>query len=139
MRTISALILHCTACKFTPETSAQQAFGMIRQWHLYKGWRDIGYHYYIHSDGTLLQGRLNRDIGAHCQGKNSTSIGICLEGLLREDFTTAQFATLEKLCLNLMDSYNLMPEDIYGHNEFSNKKCPVFSVEAFKSQLISKY
>jgi hypothetical protein len=53
-------------------------------------WDDIGYNFVIAPDGTIFQGRDNRDIcqkddvlGAHMCGKNSGTMGICLLG----DFT----------------------------------------------------
>lgn len=44
------------------------------------GWAGIGYHYVIHKDGRIEQGRPEGTIGAHCYGYNQTSIGIVSVG-----------------------------------------------------------
>jgi len=53
--------------------------------HRARGFREIGYHYFIRKDGTVETGRdLSKpgkfEVGAHCKGSNSNSIGICVEG-----------------------------------------------------------
>ena len=52
----------------------------IDSWHKANGWSGIGYHYFIRKDGTIYRGRPEWATGAHAQGKNHESIGICVEG-----------------------------------------------------------
>ncbi|WP_217438624.1 N-acetylmuramoyl-L-alanine amidase, partial [Fertoeibacter niger] len=53
----------------------------IRRWHVQEnGWKDVGYHWLIDRDGTLLCGRLPGVIGAHVAGRNAGTLGICLIG-----------------------------------------------------------
>ena len=53
----------------------------FRDYHTkHNKWEDVGYHFVILKDGTLEKGRDIKYIGAHAQGKNSNSIGICLVG-----------------------------------------------------------
>lgn len=40
----------------------------------------VGYHWLIEQDGTIAQTRNEDEIGAHDQGENTNSIGICLAG-----------------------------------------------------------
>lgn len=40
----------------------------------------VGYHWFIESDGTILQARAETEIGAHDTGENSNSLGVCLAG-----------------------------------------------------------
>ena len=52
MRKIRKIIIHCSATPEGKDIDAEE----IRQWHLDKGWRDIGYHYVIKLDGTVEEG-----------------------------------------------------------------------------------
>ena len=52
----------------------------IDSWHKANGWSGIGYHYFIRKDGTVYRGRPEWATGAHAQGMNNESIGICVEG-----------------------------------------------------------
>ena len=133
MRNIKEIILHCSANGPTSTIGAKE----IREYHVkMRGWKDIGYHYVIKRDGTLEKGRPLEQVGAHATNHNQNSIGICLvggvarDGVTPEDnFTDAQFETLEKLLLILRKSFPLAT--IHGHNEFANKACPVFDVQYF--------
>ena len=136
MRKINKIIIHCSASEFG---NAQR----IREWHLEKGWSDIGYHYVINNgkvfkddkinqrvqDGFIEKGRDDSIVGAHTQGQNSNSIGICLIG--NKDFTKEQFNSLDTLLDSLLKAYNLAKNDVYGHYNFSSKTCPNFDVQEF--------
>ena len=95
----------------------------LRECHLQRGFRDIGYHFYITRDGVLHHCRPVSEIGAHVRGFNRHSIGICYEGGLDENGrpadtrTTAQrFALLDLLTI-LKHQY---PEaQIAGHYQLS--------------------
>ena len=76
MRSITHLIIHCSATRCTQHYGVEQC----RRDHLRLGWKDIGYHYYITRDGTIHVGRRLTQAGAHCRGHNQHSIGICYEG-----------------------------------------------------------
>ena len=52
----------------------------IRQWHVQRGFNDIGYHYVVYRDGSVHVGRALRFVGAHCLGHNAHSVGICYIG-----------------------------------------------------------
>jgi hypothetical protein len=55
----------------------------IREWHLARGFDDIGYHAVIHPDGRLEPGRNLEMVGAHARGRNHDSLGVCLTGDFR--------------------------------------------------------
>lgn len=76
MRNIDLIVIHCSATREGHELSLEQ----LREMHLARGFSDIGYHFYIRRDGTILNGRPIERIGAHVKGHNKTSIGICYEG-----------------------------------------------------------
>lgn len=123
------LIVHCSATKASMQIGARE----IRQWHKEKGWLDIGYHYVIKRDGTIEEGREVGSIGAHCEGKNYTSVGICLVGGVDSDmkpqanFTDLQMNQLKMLLAGLEAKY---PQaTIHGHHDFAAKACPSFAVQ----------
>lgn len=131
MRKINKIIIHCTA---TPE-GREHDVADIRRWHLKRGFNDIGYHYLIHIDGTVEEGRPLNKQGAHCSGQNRGSIGICYVGGMSKDMkkakdtrTVKQKDSLILLMIQLMYKYN-KDMTIHGHNEYANKACPSFNVQ----------
>lgn len=128
MRNITTIIIHCAATKPTMDIGAKE----IEQWHRARGFFGIGYHYVIRRDGTIETGRPLEKAGAHAEGHNADSIGICMAGGIdnkgkpQNNFTDAQWASLKSLTLGLVHQYKGLR--IIGHNEVSNKACPSFSV-----------
>lgn len=105
----------------------------IRQWHLERGWSDIGYHYVIRRNGLVEHGRSVDIAGAHAKGHNKHSIGVCLVGGKAEDstaseknFTAEQWAKLRKVVEGLTAIYQ--GAEVIGHNQVSAKDCPCFDV-----------
>lgn len=129
MRTINKIILHCSATKEGINFNIND----IRRWHKAKGWKDVGYHYVICLDGTVQSGRPLEQIGAHCSGYNSHSIGICYIGGLdknnkaKDTRTPQQKAAMYDLLIKLKKQFP--NATIHGHNEFANKACPSFDVQ----------
>jgi N-acetylmuramoyl-L-alanine amidase len=130
-RKIDKIIIHCSA---TPE-GKDISVETIRDWHLKRGWSDIGYHYVIDLDGKLHAGRPLEKTGAHVKGHNTGSIGICYIGGVEQDGKTPkdtrtkeQKAALDNLLFILTDVFANVT--IHGHNEFSSKACPSFDVQA---------
>lgn len=137
-RRIDEIIVHCTA---TPE-GQPRTVEQIRQQHKAQGWADIGYHILVTLDG---QAHLGRDMdisGAHAEGHNSHSIGVCYVGGVenrpgvaykdlkaKDTRTEAQKATLMAL---LMDLRKLYPKArIIGHRDVDThgKACPSFEAK----------
>lgn len=131
MRKIDTIVVHCSA---TPEGRAVSV-STIRQWHLDRGWRDIGYHYIIGLNGEIWPGRPITQRGAHVRGHNTGSIGICYVGGVTNDGrlapkdtrTPAQKTSLLSLIRGLMTDYPAINK-ICGHRDFPgvNKACPCF-------------
>ena len=127
MRLVKEIIIHCSATREEQQVSVDT----IRDWHLAKGWNDIGYHFYIDLDGTINKGRDIDKIGAHCKGHNRNSIGICYCGGVEADGKTPKDTRTQEQkdsLLNVLKTLKAMyPEAvIYSHNEFANKACPSF-------------
>lgn len=141
MRQITLIIIHCSATRCT----VRYTFGQCRRDHIrHNGWKDIGYHYYVETDGTVVNGRAEAVAGAHCKNHNAHSIGVCYEGGLdasgraADTRTEAQKRSLLILVNDLRRRYpraivmghrDLSP-DIDGNglittNEYI-KQCPCF-------------
>ncbi len=127
MRKIREIIVHCSATSEGKDFTTAD----IDRWHKARGFRCIGYHYVIYRDGGVHRGRPDSDVGAHCLGHNSASIGVCYIGGCAADGktpkdtrTAAQKAALLKLLTDLKHRYPLA--DIRGHRDFAAKACPSF-------------
>lgn len=126
------IVVHCAATKPSMDVGVRE----IRQWHLQKGWLDIGYHFVIRRNGTVENGRPHDVIGAHVEGYNEKSLGICLVGGIddkgnpSENFTPQQMQSLKLL---LLAHKRVYPQArIVGHRELNKgKACPSFDVQSW--------
>lgn len=133
MRNIEHIIIHCSA---TPE-GRNVTTEEIRDWHLDRGWSDIGYHFVVELDGSVMDGRSVETSGAHAKGYNSNSIGVCYvggtdgEGQAKDTRTNEQIVALYELLVDLKSDY---PDaTIIGHRDVSDKECPSFdATEEYK-------
>lgn len=128
MRKITEIIVHCSATAEGKDFNAAD----IDRWHRAQGWNGIGYHYVVRLDGTVENGRPVEKVGAHCAGKNATSIGVCYIGGIASDGhtpsdtrTTQQKAALLALLRRLKTQFP--KAKIYGHRDFAKKACPSFN------------
>ena len=135
-RDIKEIIVHCAA---TPE-GKDFTVAQIKQWHLQRGFTDIGYHYVVYRDGSIHTGRPESKSGTHCTGHNAISIGVCYIGGMdatnknpKDTRTPAQKASLLKLLKELKAKYP--KAKIFGHRNFANKACPSFDAKAEYSNL----
>ena len=127
MRKITDIIIHCSA---TPEGKSFTVADIDR-WHRQRGFAQIGYHYVIYLDGSVHKGRPITQVGAHCQGHNSHSIGICYIGGLATDNKTPKDTRTEaqkQAMLNLLKELRAKfpTATIRGHRDFAAKACPSF-------------
>ena len=127
-RTIKEIIVHCTA---TPEGRIETVES-VRNMHKARGFSDIGYHYLIGLNGERWEGRNVNLIGAHCEGHNSNSIGVCYVGGVDKKMNAKDTRTEKQkdaLVALLKDLRKLYPKaKIYGHRDFDKKgkACPSF-------------
>ncbi len=127
-RTIDKIIVHCTA---TPEGRVETV-DSIRRMHKANGWSDIGYHYLIGLNGERWDGRNVNLVGAHCEGYNSHSIGVCYVGGVDKKLQPKDTRTPKQkdaLVAILKDLRKLYPKaKILGHCDLDKKgkKCPSF-------------
>lgn len=129
MRRISKIVIHCSD---TPEGKEFDSLD-IKEWHLERGFNDIGYHYVILLDGTIEIGRSLKTVGAHARGANLSSIGICYIGGKNSDMTlskdTRTSEQKESLLLLLKTLKKMFrTAEIVGHYQAvsTSKQCPSF-------------
>ena len=120
------IILHCSDTPNDRDVTTED----IRGWHIDRSFKDIGYHFVIERSGEIYEGRDLEATGAHCQGMNSCSIGVCLVG--RDQFTWHQWHSVKVLCDVLVRDYKLALSSVRLHHEFPSaqkqgKKCPNFN------------
>jgi N-acetyl-anhydromuramyl-L-alanine amidase AmpD len=88
------------------------SINVIKKYHIqHNGWKDVGYHFLIRTDGTIEKGRPLTMRGAHAPGRNNY-IGICLTG--KGTFTKAQIKSL----ITLLNDLGVK------HIERHHNKCP---------------
>lgn len=116
-RKINHIVIHCAA---TPDGKAISVSN-IDNMHKQRGFKrdsqavrsfnpdlkHIGYHYFIEVDGAIRPGRHIEEIGAHVQGNNSKSIGICMAGT--DKFARDQWVALRGLILSLTEQITSKP------------------------------
>lgn len=129
LETISYIVIHCSATKPNQKIGVEE----LRDTHLCRSFDDIGYHWVINIDGTIEKGRSEKYQGAHCQGYNDKSIGICYIGGLDDNgipsntMTAHQEESLIALCSKIKNTHPNI--HIIGHNQISDKICPCFDVK----------
>lgn len=126
------IVVHCSATRLSHPYTAKQ----MERDHQRRGFRTIGYHFYITADGTTYHPRLIGEVGAHVKGLNHCSIGVCYEGGLDESGKPADTRTpkqKESLLELLTMLKAIYPKAmIVGHNQLAHnppKACPCFNAE----------
>lgn len=123
------IMLHCTATPGGRVVTRED----INQYHRERGFREIGYHFIVHQDGRVEEGRALSQMGAHCKGWNYTAIGIAyiggtdMQGNPKDTRTEAQKEAIVKLVEGLKRLFPI--RRVLGHNEVTTKACPCFNVK----------
>jgi N-acetyl-anhydromuramyl-L-alanine amidase AmpD len=119
-RSVHSVFLHCSAS----DNSAHDNIATIRKWHIEGNkWADVGYHYFIRSNGTIEAGRPLEKIPAAQAGFNTGTIAICMHGLTK--FSKEQEKALTKLCKDINKAYAGQIR-FRGHKEVAARECPVY-------------
>ena len=126
------LVVHCSATRCNQDYTVD----MLRRDHLARGFRKIGYHFYIRKDGTMTQHRMLLEVGAHARPYNRCSIGICYEGGLDErgnPCNTLTAAQRERMTDLLKHLHKVFPKArIVGHRDLPGttpKACPCLDAQ----------
>jgi N-acetyl-anhydromuramyl-L-alanine amidase AmpD len=94
---------------------------------------DIEYHYIIAPDGVIYKGRPVTAVGKHCSGKcNNSSVGIMCYGNYNVEKVPAEVRiSLVYILRNLVDIFNINPQNIYGHRDKDFTSCPGIYMYSF--------
>ena len=130
---VEYLAVHCSATPPDMDIGAKE----IDRWHRQRGFLKIGYHLVIRRDGSVEKGRELDEMGAHVQGFNHCSIGVCVVGGIsrngdpQENFTDEQMHTLAVLLKDLRVKFP--KAHIQGHRDFPDvhTACPSFDVRTW--------
>ena len=69
---VKYIVIHCSATRSTRDYTAEQ---LLRD-HKTRGFRTVGYHFYIRRDGSVTQHRKLLEVGAHCRPWNFPGVRI---------------------------------------------------------------
>jgi N-acetylmuramoyl-L-alanine amidase len=154
---VKYLVVHCSATPPEQDIGAKELDRMHRE----RGFLKIGYHFVIRRNGNIESGRSVDEVGAHVEGHNHESLGICMVGGVAKEshvvrdgsgsvvefkaqnnFTPEQFATLHSLLKQMTTPYTgaetVYPTaEILGHRDFPNvhKDCPSFDVRSWWAEV----
>lgn len=127
---VTHIVVHCSATPPDRDINAKD----ITRWHRERGFLTIGYHWVITRGGLVEPGRSMENPGAHAEGFNHCSIGVCLVGGVDQrnrpdnNFTPEQFDALEALLQTL--THKFPNAEVLGHRDLPGvaKACPSFDV-----------
>lgn len=104
----------------------------IDKMHKKRGFREIGYHWFIRRDGTLEEGRAEGTLGAHVKRHNSGTIGICFAGGIERSTgsnvgvwnpTPEQEKTMLALIADIQKRHPTARK-VVGHRNLGPSQCP---------------
>ncbi len=125
MRSIKYIVVHCTA---TPQSTTIES--IKNYWRNDLGWSNVGYHYMIQADGTIVQIADESLITNGVRGYNKNSIHVCwIGGQIKDNRTKQQREALIRKLSELKAKY---PQaTIQGHRDFPRvtKACPQFDAK----------
>ena len=125
MRAIKYIVLHCTA---TPQSTTIDS--IKNYWRNDLGWSNVGYHYMIQADGTIVQIADESLITNGVRGYNKDSIHVCwIGGQIKDNRTKQQREALIRKLSELKAKYP--SAIIQGHRDFPGvtKACPQFDAK----------
>lgn len=143
------MIAYCTTHCSATSPGKIYTLADLKRDHKARGFRTVGYHWYITRGGVRHKGREEHEIGAHVKGHNTGNIGICLEGGVdssgkpENNFTEAQWDEWILLVKEIQGRHKLALDKFKGHRDWSPdingdgkitsidwlKSCPCFDVQ----------
>jgi len=125
-RRVGRVFLHCSASDVESLTGSR-LLAEVRDWHRARGFSEVGYHFLVDKQGSVMAGRDLEKTPAAQKGHNAGTIAIMVHGL-----TEFRWPALNA-CRDLCRSINEACEGritYHGHCEVSAKICPVFDYTA---------
>ncbi|MFV1644949.1 N-acetylmuramoyl-L-alanine amidase [Phaeobacter sp. JH20_41] len=144
---VKYIVIHYSATAVEDDVSADD----IDRMHKRRGFRKIGYHWYIRKSGSIEMGRdLSQpgrfEAGAHSEGENSISVGICFEGGVRKGAMNAGFDSRTpaqtRAMIELIDKMleRFPGAVVRGHRDMPGAatQCPGFNATAWWDEVQRK-
>jgi len=124
--TIERLTVHHTAVVLDNNVEAPARARQHQQYHQSLGWPDLAYHYLVDANGNVYEGRPVDAVGDTGTEYDPTShFLVCCEGHFDEqDITEAQLAALIDMLAWAAEEFNVSPETIRGHRDWTATTCP---------------
>lgn len=125
LRRVTRIVVHHSA---SPRDRTKR--DDIDRWHRERGFRCIGYHFVIEGDGQVRLGRPLPEVGAHAQGANLDSVGVCIvghNGEPTEAWVPLQVEAARTLIRALRVSFPTIHE-VLGHRDVRGTECPGVNV-----------
>lgn len=95
----------------------------IHRWHKNNGWAGAGYHFLVRKDGGIYRLRPEWALGAHAQGSNYDSLGICFEGAFNSEVMgSEQINAGHELIMYLLNKYGI--DTVQCHRDVCATDCP---------------
>lgn len=138
------IVIHYSATPIEQNYTAADIDAM----HKKRGFKEIGYHFFIRRNGLVEKGRdLNQpgrfEQGAHSKGENDASVGICYEGGVVmgdpntgfDTRTEAQEAAMIRLINDLLVRFP--NAKVVGHKDMPGAatQCPGFDVRSWWAEV----
>ena len=149
MRKINSIFIHHSASEFGNVK-------LIEEWHKEKGYKTIGYHFVVLNGfpssesykkknvtgelvGFIEKGRPVQEVGAHVEGYNSNSIGICLVHD-EKPYSETQLKSYRTFTARLAQYFNIDIHNIKGHYEVDKNKplCPSLDMNKERELIAEK-
>lgn len=123
MRRVKWIVVHHAA-------RATATLESIERTHRANGWRGVGYHV-ISERGVRRGGRPEAQPGAHTQGLNGTSLGVCIADDCNKRLRPEDWEAVIATCVDWCQRYSLPASAVIGHRETpqyggapTRKQCP---------------
>ena len=126
MRDVTHIVIHCTGA-----SQNQTVASIQNHWRNVLGWRNVGYHRLIESDGTTHNLAHFDSVTNGVRGHNANSIHISYIGGQHNDNRTEQQKASILDCIYEALRYCGKKVVIQGHRDFPNvaKACPQFDAK----------
>lgn len=137
---VTWIVIHYSATPIERSYTVDDIDAMHRK----RGFREVGYHYFVTRAGEVQTGRdMDKpgrfEVGAHVKGSNTKSVGVCYEGGVTRarphvGFDTRTPAQTEAMIALIHDLQDRFPDAaVVGHRDMPGAatQCPGFDVRAW--------
>jgi hypothetical protein len=123
------ITIHHEGTRFDSAKDAAKHIRNVQTWGMgpERNWADIPYHFLIAPDGTIYEGRDVNTVGETATEYDPSGhlLITCLGNLNEQSVPAKQLEALQKMIAYACKKYNISPETIASHKDYSEKtECP---------------